>query len=76
MYDDQQMGSDIYRSIQTSSEGADYLCRFSRKTESDQCSLFDNGGSLPKLALTLSRELFDRFSQTIVVDHHRRDEPS
>ena len=75
VYDDQQMGSDIYRSIQKlTSEGADYLLPISeavnRVTSRSLLIMVDHS----KLALTLSRELFDRFSQTIVVDHHRRDE--
>ena len=75
VYDDQQMGSDIYRSIQKlTSEGADYLLSISeamnRVTSRSLLIMVDHS----KLALTLSRELFDRFSQTIVVDHHRRDE--
>ena len=75
VYNDQQMGSDIYRSIQKlTSEGADYLLPISeavnRVTSRSLLIMVDHS----KLALTLSRELFDRFSQTIVVDHHRRDE--
>ena len=75
VYDDQQMGSDIYRSIQKlTSEGADYLLPISeavnRVTSRSLLIMVDHS----KLSLTLSRELFDRFSQTIVVDHHRRDE--
>jgi len=75
VYDDQQMASDIQRAIKKLSlEGADYLLTLSeamnRVTSRSLLIMVDHS----KLALTLSKEFFDRFSQTIVVDHHRRDE--
>lgn len=75
VYDDQQTASDIQRAIKKLSlEGADYLLTLSeamnRVTNRSLLIMVDHS----KLALTLSKEFFDRFSQTIVVDHHRRDE--
>ncbi|MFC6994300.1 DHH family phosphoesterase [Streptococcus loxodontisalivarius] len=60
----------------------------SRIQEDGQTSLISIDEALPKidkhsllimvdhskLSLTLSRELYDRFTEVIVVDHHRRDE--
>ncbi|MBP2620258.1 DHH family phosphoesterase [Streptococcus panodentis] len=75
VYDPAQMAADIERAVhKLESEGADYLLPLqtaaSMVTSRSLLIMVDHS----KTALTLSKEFFDQFSQTIVVDHHRRDE--
>lgn len=75
VYDDSQMSADIERAVhKLKLEEADYLLTLSeamdRVTSRSLLIMVDHS----KIALTLSQDFFALFDQTIVVDHHRRDE--
>ena len=75
VYDPNQMAVDIERAILAlEEEGATNLLpvseAFARVTHNSLLILVDHS----KVSLTLSQEFFEQFHQTIVIDHHRRDE--
>lgn len=75
VYDPEQMSPDIHRAIQfLENEGVTKLLPLNQAME-----MVTNRSLLvmvdhSKTALTLSKEFYDLFTQTIVIDHHRRDQ--
>ena len=75
VYDSEQMSPDIHRAIQfLDNEGVTKLLPLNQAME-----MVTNRSLLvmvdhSKTALTLSKEFYDLFTQTIVIDHHRRDQ--
>ena len=75
VYDAEQMSPDIHRAIQfLENEGVTKLLNLDQAME-----MVTNRSLLvmvdhSKTALTLSKEFYDLFTQTIVIDHHRRDQ--
>ena len=75
VYDSEQMSPDIHRAIQfLENEGVTKLLPLNQAME-----MVTNRSLLimvdhSKTALTLSKEFYDLFTQTIVIDHHRRDQ--
>lgn len=75
VYDAEQMSPDIHRAIQfLENEGVTKLLPLNQAIE-----MVTNRSLLvmvdhSKTALTLSKEFYDLFTQTIVIDHHRRDQ--
>lgn len=75
VYDPNEMGRDIKRAIERlKKDGETALI-----TVSEALQMVDYRSLLimvdhSKTSLTLSKELFDEFRETIVVDHHRRDD--
>ena len=75
VYDAEQMSPDIHRAIQfLENEGVTNLIPLTQAME-----MVTNRSLLvmvdhSKTALTLSKEFYDLFTQTIVIDHHRRDQ--
>lgn len=75
VYDAEQMSPDIHRAIQfLENEGVTKLLTLNHAME-----MVTNRSLLimvdhSKTALTLSKEFYDLFTQTIVIDHHRRDQ--
>ena len=75
VYDAEQMSPDIHRAIQfLENEGVTKLIPLTQAME-----MVTNRSLLvmvdhSKTALTLSKEFYDLFTQTIVIDHHRRDQ--
>ncbi len=75
VYDSEQMSPDIHRAIQfLENEGVTKLIPLTQAIE-----MVTNRSLLvmvdhSKTALTLSKEFYDLFTQTIVIDHHRRDQ--
>ena len=75
VYDDRSMAQDIERAVgKIQSDGATKLVTVSDalRMVTDQSLLIMVDHS--KTALTLSNDLYEKFSQVIVIDHHRRDE--
>ena len=75
VYDDRSMAQDIKRAVEKiQSDGATKLVTVSDalRMVTDQSLLIMVDHS--KTALTLSNDLYEKFSQVIVIDHHRRDE--
>ena len=75
VYDDTSMAQDIERAVgKIQSDGATKLVTVSDalRMVTDQSLLIMVDHS--KTALTLSNDLYEKFSQVIVIDHHRRDE--
>ena len=75
VYDDTSMAQDIKRAVEKiQSDGATKLLTVSDalRMVTDQSLLIMVDHS--KTALTLSNNLYEKFSQVIVIDHHRRDE--
>lgn len=75
VYDSEQMSPDIHRAIQfLENEGVTKLLPLNQAME-----MVTNRSLLvmvdhSKTALTLSKEFYDLFTQTIIIDHHRRDQ--
>ena len=75
VYDPEQMSPDIHRAIQfLENEGVTKLLPLNQAME-----MVTNRSLLvmvdhSKTVLTLSKEFYDLFTQTIVIDHHRRDQ--
>lgn len=74
VYNDKEMLPDIARAIERlKEEHCSNLITISeamkKVTEQSLLIMVDHS----KISLTLSKELYDKFSQVIVVDHHRRD---
>ena len=75
VYDAEQMSPDIHRAIQfLENEGVTKLLTLDQAME-----MVTNRSLLvmvdhSKTALTLSKEFYDLFTQTIIIDHHRRDQ--
>ena len=75
VYDAEQISPDIHRAIQfLENEGVTKLLTLDQAME-----MVTNRSLLvmvdhSKTALTLSKEFYDLFTQTIVIDHHRRDQ--
>ena len=75
VYDAEQMSPDIHRAIQfLENEGVTKLLPLDQAME-----MVTNRSLLvmvdhSKTALTLSKEFYELFTQTIVIDHHRRDQ--
>lgn len=75
VYNPDEMGPDISRAIgYLQSDGKTELISINEALEkvTPQSLLIMVDHS--KIDLTLSRELYDRFTEVIVIDHHRRDE--
>ena len=75
VYDDTSMAQDIERAVEKiQSDGATKLVTVSDalRMVTDQSLLIMVDHS--KTALTLSNDLYEKFHQVIVIDHHRRDE--
>ena len=75
VYDDTSMAQDIERAVEKiHSDGATKLVTVSDalRMVTDQSLLIMVDHS--KTALTLSNDLYEKFHQVIVIDHHRRDE--
>ena len=75
VYDSEQMSPDIHRAIQfLENEGVTKLIPLTQAmgmvTNRSLLVMVDHS----KTALTLSKEFYDLFTQTIVIDHHRRDQ--
>lgn len=75
VYDAEQLSPDIHRAIQfLENEGVTKLLPLNQAiemvTNRSLLVLVDHS----KTALTLSKEFYDLFTQTIVIDHHRRDQ--
>lgn len=75
VYDAEQMSPDIHRAIQfLENEGVTKLLPLNQAmgmvTNRSLLVMVDHS----KTALTLSKEFYDLFTQTIVIDHHRRDQ--
>ena len=75
VYDSEQMSPDIHRAIQfLENEGVTKLLPLNQAmgmvTNRSLLVMVDHS----KTALTLSKEFYDLFTQTIVIDHHRRDQ--
>lgn len=75
VYDAEQMSPDIHRAIQfLENEGVTKLLPLNQAIE-----MVTNRSLLvmvdhSKTALTLSKEFYDLFTHTIIIDHHRRDQ--
>lgn len=75
VYDAEQMSPDIHRAIQfLENEGVTKLLPLNQAIE-----MVTNRSLLvmvdhSKTALTLSKDFYDLFTQTIIIDHHRRDQ--
>ena len=75
LYDEEQMSPDIERAVSfLEKEGVTKLL-----SVKDAMAMVTNRSLLilvdhSKTALTLSKEFYDLFTQTIVIDHHRRDQ--
>ena len=75
LYDEEQMSPDIERAVTfLEKEGVTKLL-----SVKDAMGMVTNRSLLilvdhSKTALTLSKEFYDLFTQTIVIDHHRRDQ--
>ncbi|NIB77406.1 DHH family phosphoesterase [Streptococcus pseudopneumoniae] len=75
LYDEEQMSPDIERAVSfLEKEGVTKLL-----SVKDAMGMVTNRSLLilvdhSKTALTLSKEFYDLFTQTIVIDHHRRDQ--
>lgn len=75
LYDEEQMSPDIERAVSfIEKEGVTKLL-----SVKDAMGMVTNRSLLilvdhSKTALTLSKEFYDLFTQTIVIDHHRRDQ--
>lgn len=75
VYDAEQLSPDIHRAIQfLENEGVTKLLPLNQAIE-----MVTNRSLLvmvdhSKTALTLSKDFYDLFTQTIVIDHHRRDQ--
>lgn len=75
VYDAEQLSPDIHRAIQfLENEGVTKLLPLNQAME-----MVTNRSLLvmvdhSKTSLTLSKEFYDLFTQTIVIDHHRRDQ--
>lgn len=75
VYDDKKMAPDIARAVdRLKSDGNSNLITIEEALEkiTNQSLLIMVDHS--KISLTLSREVYDRFTEVVVVDHHRRDE--
>ncbi|MGT2682582.1 DHH family phosphoesterase [Streptococcus porci] len=75
IYDDQQMSPDIARAVERlKADGNTHLITVNEALAqiTDQSLLIMVDHS--KTALSLSREVYNRFTEVVVVDHHRRDE--
>lgn len=75
VYDAEQMSPDIHRAIQfLENEGVTKLLPLNQAmgmvTNRSLLVMVDHS----KTALTLSKEFYDLFTQTIIIDHHRRDQ--
>lgn len=75
VYDQRQMGSDIKRAInRLEEENSTTLITVDRAlnmvTPQSLLIMVDHA----KLSLTLSTELYEKFTDVIVIDHHRRDD--
>ena len=75
VYDTEQMSPDIHRAIQfLENEGVTKLIPLTQAmgmvTNRSLLVMVDHS----KTALTLSKEFYDLFTQTIIIDHHRRDQ--
>ncbi|MGT2930393.1 DHH family phosphoesterase [Streptococcus dentasini] len=75
VYDDTDMNTDIAKAVhRLQEEGATQLLTveeaLAHSSENDLLIMVDHS----KTALTLSKELYNKFTEVIVVDHHRRDE--
>lgn len=75
LYDEEQMSPDIERAVSfLEKEGVTKLLSVKEAmglvTNRSLLILVDHS----KTALTLSKEFYDLFTQTIVIDHHRRDQ--
>ena len=75
VYDEEQMSPDIHRAIQfIENEGVTKLIPLTQAmgmvTNRSLLVMVDHS----KTALTLSKEFYDLFTQTIIIDHHRRDQ--
>lgn len=75
VYDAEQMSPDIHRAIQfLENEGVTKLLPLNQAmgmvTNRSLLVMVDHS----KTALTLSKDFYDLFTQTIVIDHHRRDQ--
>ena len=75
VYDADQMSPDIHRAIQfLENEGVTKLIPLTQAmgmvTNRSLLVMVDHS----KTALTLSKEFYDLFTQTIIIDHHRRDQ--
>ena len=75
VYDEEQMSPDIHRAIQfLENEGVTKLIPLTQAmgmvTNRSLLVMVDHS----KTALTLSKEFYDLFTQTIIIDHHRRDQ--
>lgn len=75
IYDDQQMSPDIARAVERlKADGNTHLITvneaLSKITSQSLLIMVDHS----KTALSLSKEVYDRFTEVVVVDHHRRDE--
>ena len=75
VYDEEQMSPDIHHAIQfLENEGVTKLIPLTQAmgmvTNRSLLVMVDHS----KTALTLSKEFYDLFTQTIIIDHHRRDQ--
>lgn len=75
IYDDQQMSPDIARAVERlKADGNTHLITvneaLAKITDQSLLIMVDHS----KTALSLSREVYNRFTEVVVVDHHRRDE--
>lgn len=75
VYDAEQMSPDIHRAIQfLENEGVTKLIPLNQAmgmvTNRSLLVMVDHS----KTALTLSKDFYDLFTQTIIIDHHRRDQ--
>lgn len=75
IYDDQQMSPDIARAVERlKADGNTHLITvneaLAKITSQSLLIMVDHS----KTALSLSTEVYDRFTEVVVVDHHRRDE--
>ena len=75
VYDAEQMSPDIHRAIQfLENEGVTKLLPLNQAmgmaTNRSLLVMVDHS----KTALTLSKNFYDLFTQTIIIDHHRRDQ--
>lgn len=75
VYDAEQMSPDIHRAIQfLENEGVTKLLPLNQAmgmvTNRSLLVMVDHS----KTALTLSKDFYDLFTQTIIIDHHRRDQ--
>lgn len=75
IYDDQQMSPDIARAVERlKADGNTHLITvneaLAKITDQSLLIMVDHS----KTALSLSREIYNKFTEVVVVDHHRRDE--